>query len=226
MTKRITTACAIAAVCLATGAAARQRENARDLFYSRPANVAPGQETWAGVRTSIVLRTTGEGGECVVREVSESDTFHNGDRFRLRVQANGDGYLYLFLRGDEGEAKVLFPYNTSKGRVNKLKRFQPRTIPAAETDWYRFDEEAGIERVYLFFSQKPLAELDKLVKSGEGSISSHLLDRMVARMAGNRPLTFDEGDLDESGAGAVYYVEKLEPKHDYLVRRFELVHHR
>jgi hypothetical protein len=224
MTKRILMASAITAICLATGAAARQKENARDLFYARPANTAAGQEAWAGVRTSIVLRTAGENGECVVREVSEGDRFHNGDRFRLRVQANGDGYLYVFLRGDEGEAKVLFPYNTPKGRVNKVKRFQPRSVPAAETDWFRFDEDAGIERVYLFYSQKPLAELDKLVKSGEGSISARLLDRMVARMAGNRPLTFDEGDLDDSGVGATYYVEKLEPKHDYLVRRFELVH--
>jgi len=224
MTKRIVAAYAMVAACLATCSIARQRENARDLFYARPANVAAGDDAWAGVRTSIVLRKAGENGECVVREVNEADTFHNGDRFRLRVQANGEGYLYLFLRGDEGEAKVLFPYNTPKGRVNKLKRFQPRTIPAAETDWYRFDEEAGIERVYLFFSQKPLAELDKLVKSGEGTISARLLDRMVARMAGNRPLTFDEGELDDSGVGATYYVEKLEPKHDYLVRRFELVH--
>src|SRR4030088_1468350 len=109
------TAAVLAMAALLPAATADRRPSARDLYYERATDSDADRDAlWMGVRTSILLRTQDKEGVAQIREVGDQGRFHDGDRFRFRVQSNIDGYLYLFLRDSNGETRLLFPYDTTK----------------------------------------------------------------------------------------------------------------
>ena len=59
------------------------------------------------------------------RDVSASYLFKNGDRIRLEVESNVDGYLYVILRGSSGKELFLFPDR----RINDGDNFLPKHVP-------------------------------------------------------------------------------------------------
>ena len=63
-----------------------------------------------GLRYSILKR---EGAEST--EVAAGAVFRSGDRIRLRVEANADGFLYIVHRGSSGVWKPLFPSSEVAG---------------------------------------------------------------------------------------------------------------
>ncbi|HSW50116.1 MAG TPA: hypothetical protein VLH09_08075, partial [Bryobacteraceae bacterium] len=62
-----------------------------------PAAYAPTAAYPLGVRYSILRR---EGSESI--ETGSDEVFKSGDRIRVRVEANGNGYLYIIHRGSSG----------------------------------------------------------------------------------------------------------------------------
>jgi hypothetical protein len=105
-------------------------------------------------------------------EVSDKRTFFDGERFRLAVNPNQPGYLYVLCRTSQGEARLLFP-NTASGN-NRVDAGTKRTLP--ERGWFRFDEEPGTEHVFVMVSPRPISELDAAADDG-GELDGALLDR-------------------------------------------------
>jgi hypothetical protein len=220
----VRTAAVLAMAALVPAVAADRRPTARDIYYERATDSEADRDTlWMGVRTSILLKTQDKEGVAQIREVGDQGRFHDGDRFRFRVQSNIDGYLYLFLRDSNGDTRLLFPYDTTKSRTNKMRRYQTKQIP--EKDWFAFDKDSGIERVYMFVSAKPIEELEDLATEGGKSYKLRELERLIARTPATKTMFQDEDTLDDGGdIGATYYVEKPISGRNFLVRRFELVH--
>ncbi len=210
-----------AGLALAAHARAADPATARDHYYA-----AAGKETpaWRGVRSSILLRRDPHGGNPAVHEVSENYAFHSGDSFRLRLESNFDGYLYLFLRGGTGEMKMLFPYAGAAEKSNRMKAFERHSIPALSADWFRFDQDPGIEQVFLFLSPAPIESLERLQKDNR-TTPLRDLERMIARNGPPEAMRFDEENPeDKSQGGATYYAEKNTAQRQFLVRRIELMH--
>jgi hypothetical protein len=111
-----------------------------------------------GLRYSILKR--GSEGE---QEVDADTVFHAGDRIRLSVEVNDAGYLYIVNRGSSGTWKVLFPSPEIAGGDNRVERGKRYLIPSGYT--FTFDEQPGVEKLFLIVSRQPESDLDSLVYS-------------------------------------------------------------
>ena len=197
-----------------------QEADARELYYQRADPELDEENAWLGVRTSILLASSDRRrARMRVREVGDQARFRTGDRFRLAVQANVEGYLYVFVKDSEGEIELLFPYERGED-TNTVMPFRTRQVP--EEDWFRFDKETGAERIYLFLSRKPIRELERAAGEDE-SFRARDIDRLLDVAGDNEWKLFDEPDGDGEML-RTYYVELPESRRSYLVRAFDLEH--
>ena len=96
-------------------------------------------------------------------EADADSTFHAGDRIRLAVEANDDGYLYVVNRGSSGTWKLLFPSPEIKDGDNRVQKRVRYEIPAGYT--FTFDEQAGEEKLFIVLSRQPEPDLEGLIYS-------------------------------------------------------------
>jgi hypothetical protein len=94
--------------------------------------------------------------------VDPNRIFHKGDRVRVLLETNSDGYLYIFNTTDNGPPVMLYPNPELDQGGNYIRSHVPFEIPssmAAEERlrWLVFDEHGGDERLYFVFSHEPLA---------------------------------------------------------------------
>jgi hypothetical protein len=111
-----------------------------------------------GLRYTI-LKRTGDGQS----EVNSETEFHAGDRIRLAVEANDDGYLYVVNRGSSGTWKLLFPSAEIKGGDNRIQRRVRYEVPSGYT--FTFDEQGGEEKLFLVLTRQPEPDLEGLIYS-------------------------------------------------------------
>lgn len=93
--------------------------------------------------------------------VNLSQEFRAGDGVRLVIEANTDGYLYVFHSENDGEPRMIFPDARLNGGDNHIPAHAPCEVPSRkETDprfrWFYFDEKAATERLYVAVTRKPL----------------------------------------------------------------------
>jgi hypothetical protein len=104
--------------------------------------------------------------------VDPNHDFHKGDRVRVLLETNVDGYLYVFNTTDGGDPVMIYPDVQLDEAGNFMQAHVPFEIPSSLASderlrWFRFDEHAGTERLYFVFTREPLPEIpieDDLVK--------------------------------------------------------------
>lgn len=87
--------------------------------------------------------------------------FHNGDRVRISLEPNVDGYVYVFHTENDGPAEMIYPDVRLDGGENWIEAHVPLEIPSSEeTDerlrWFAFYGDAGIERLFVVVTREPL----------------------------------------------------------------------
>jgi hypothetical protein len=91
--------------------------------------------------------------------VDPSQEFHTGDRIRLSLETNTDGYLYIFHTENDGEPEMLYPdVRLGKGN-NQIEAHVPYEIPWNEPgveNWFKFDANPANERLYVIVTRQPL----------------------------------------------------------------------
>jgi hypothetical protein len=91
--------------------------------------------------------------------VDPSQEFYAGDRIRLSLETNTDGYLYIFHTENDGEPEMLYPdVRLGKGN-NKIEAHVPYEIPWNEPgveNWFKFDANPANERLYVVVTRQPL----------------------------------------------------------------------
>jgi serine/threonine protein kinase len=95
--------------------------------------------------------------------------FKAGDQVRLIVSSLQSGYLYVI---NEGPAQIdglpalnlLFPDPTINGGSAQISANQPIQFPypsgTPEQDWFVFDKEEGVEKLWLVWSERSAPELE------------------------------------------------------------------
>jgi hypothetical protein len=111
-----------------------------------------------GLRYAI-LKKTSDG----QAEVTTDTVFHAGNRIRLEVETNDDGFLYVVNRGSSGTWKVLFPSAEVKGGDNRIQHRVRYQIPSGYT--FTFDELPGEEKLFIVLSRQPEPDLEGLIYS-------------------------------------------------------------
>jgi len=94
--------------------------------------------------------------------VDPTHVFHKGDRVRVLLETNTDGYLYIFNTTDNGLPVMLYPNPELDKAGNYIRSHVPFEIPSSEAAeerlrWFVFDEQGGDERLYFVFLREPLA---------------------------------------------------------------------
>ena len=104
--------------------------------------------------------------------VDPTREFHNGDRIRISLEPNVDGYVYVFHTENDGPPEMIYPDARLEGGENWIEAHVPIEIPSTlEADerlrWFQFYGNAGTERLYVVVTREPLAE----VPYGESLVS-------------------------------------------------------
>lgn len=94
--------------------------------------------------------------------VDPDHVFRKGDRVRVLLESNSDGYLYIFNTTDDGPATMIYPDAELDEAGNYLQAHVPFEIPStASADerlrWFAFDQVAGTERLFFVFTREPLS---------------------------------------------------------------------
>ena len=132
-----------------------------------------------GLRYSVLKRDPAGRFE----EIDPDTTFHSGDRIRLEVAANTSGYLYVVMQGSSGNWSLLSPTPEVAAGNNLIQRGESRQIPSGDRGQFFFDEQAGVEKLFLVLSRQPEPDLDKLIYSVGGSPSSPAPSRTLMAKA-------------------------------------------
>jgi Domain of unknown function (DUF4384) len=93
--------------------------------------------------------------------VDPDHVFQKGDRVRVLLETNTDGYLYIFNTTNDGPATMIYPDAALDDAGNYLQAHVPFEIPTSlsaeeRLRWFAFDENAGTERLFFVFTREPL----------------------------------------------------------------------
>ncbi|HZN07182.1 MAG TPA: DUF4384 domain-containing protein [Pyrinomonadaceae bacterium] len=93
--------------------------------------------------------------------VNPDHVFRKGDRVRILLETNTDGYLYIFNRTNDGPAVMIYPDAELDEGGNYLQAHVPFEIPAPDAEqerlrWFTFDDVGGTEHVFFVFTREPL----------------------------------------------------------------------
>src|SRR5688572_5201232 len=96
--------------------------------------------------------------------VDPDRVFQKGDRVRLLLETNSDGYLYIFNRTNDGPPMMIYPNAEIDEGGNYLQAHVPFEIPASNAAeerlrWFAFDETTGTEKVFFVFTREPLKDV-------------------------------------------------------------------
>lgn len=138
-------ASAVAAILV--GDAAVAADGAKDLFYKQMSN--PTLQINTGVQYWIELKRNGR-----VTRVNNKFDFQSGDRIKIHVKSNIDGFAYVILKeGSGGEHAVLFP-DAKLRDDNRIKAGCDYSLPG--DGYLMFDSHPGNEKLMLVLSRGPV----------------------------------------------------------------------
>jgi len=90
--------------------------------------------------------------------------FHNGDRVRISLEPNVDGFLYVFHTEGNGPAEMIFPDPRLDEGENWIEAHVPIDVPSTvETDerlrWLQFYGNPATEHLFVVVTREPLADV-------------------------------------------------------------------
>jgi hypothetical protein len=88
--------------------------------------------------------------------------FQKGDRVRVLLETNSDGYLYIFNTTNDGPAVMIYPHADLDEAGNYIQAHVPFEIPSSlsaeeRLRWFAFDDVAGTEHLFFVFTREPLS---------------------------------------------------------------------
>ena len=113
----------------------------------------------ARIGLGLTLFTRDSNGLAV--RVDPEHVFQKGDRVRVLLETNTDGYLYIFNTTNDGPVVMIYPDAQLDEAGNYIKAHIPWEIPSSASDeerlrWLVFDENPGTERLYFVLTREPL----------------------------------------------------------------------
>jgi len=108
-------------------------------------------------------------------ETAPDSVFHAGDRIQINVETNWPGYLYIVTQGSSGTWKPMFPSPEVADGNNRVEGWRTSVLPSPKTR-ILFDEQKGIEKLFVVFSREPEPDLEKMIYSLQGDKTTPTAD--------------------------------------------------
>jgi len=165
--------------------------------------------------------------------IDPAHVFRKGDRVRVLLETNTDGYLYIFNSTDNGPVMMIYPDADLDEAGNYMKAHVPWEIPSSASDqerlrWLVFDANPGTERLYFVLTREPLNgvpiedELITLCRGTSGACPWHPSDELWASIRKHiqEPLATDKGgnygpaqtELEQQSASRGISLAKNDPE--------------
>ena len=213
---------AVAFLFNATGLVKAADRQTRDLVFEEEEQKEPAAGTeptdkQAVVKVKATVLLTRDGN---TEQVLPSHEFKSGDRIKLVYTTNIDCYVYWLSEGSSGDHYMLYP-NEKVGMENWVKKNEENTIPVKGQ--FKFDENAGTEKILLVMAPEKIPELDEAAKAAAvkgGTVKS--LEEKQESGRKTRDLVFEEEENQESGISTQSQVSN-DIKQPFVVA-FELQH--
>lgn len=95
--------------------------------------------------------------------VTSNHVFKSGDRIRVHISSNADGYMHTLHKGSSGNS-ILIPTSTGGRVING----QSIAVPS-NSGWLRFDDQKGVEVLDVVFASAPAASSLNLIPNQANS---------------------------------------------------------
>jgi len=120
-------------------------------------NAASGPVSAIGLGYTLFMRDPN--GRAV--RVEPGHEFHSGDRVRISLEPNVDGFLYVFHTEGAGQPEMIFPDPRLNEGENWIEAHVPTEVPQSDQaderyHWFVFDNNPATERLYVVVTRKPL----------------------------------------------------------------------
>ncbi len=138
-------------------------------LYTRPEKRAPRRNRPAAPKPAAGDRSLGvaytvyraDKSGAPVR-VDPQQVLYSGDRVRLVVEPNSNGYLYVFHAEADGEATMLFPDDRLSSGSNAVTAHVPIQVPSnqeprEDRQWFLVSGEPTTEHLYVVVAREPIA---------------------------------------------------------------------
>ena len=94
--------------------------------------------------------------------VEPTREFRNGERIRIALETNTDGYLYIFNSENGAAPRMIFPDARLDGGDNWVEAHVPVEVPSSEEPeerlrWFEFFGDPGSERVFIVVTRELLS---------------------------------------------------------------------
>ena len=122
--------------------------------------------------------------------VTANRAFKTGERIRVHLRTNVDGYLSLWSLDQTGKGTLLYPTSTAKDAF--IKADAPYVTPG----FIRFSPPAEDERLLLFFSRRPTD-----LPPNRQSIAADEVQAATKAPAGSRALVFETEEKNPTEIG-------------------------
>lgn len=140
--------------------------------------------------------------------VRTNRVFKTGERIKLALESNKDGYLTVIHQGSTGQSYIFLPHPSIAGGSNSIKARNLYYFPPHNAH-LTFDENPGEEILLLFFSPTPKDEL-AFISKGSGILKPEETARLleVGQIQGTKDLILE---IDDSSNNPGNYVVAPRP---------------
>ncbi len=132
--------------------------------------------------------------------VSPDRQFKSGERVRLLVETNRNGYIYIFTQENDEAPKLLYP-NIAIANGNNCV-LAHRTFWLPEEGEIEFDEHPAREKLTVVFSERPLAKLAPSAMPEGDLVEARLFQEVTRQTAIRKGGQVDAGMLLTKTEGA------------------------
>ena len=149
------------------------RSSGKSTGKSSSSKGSTGKSSTSGAKVSAAVKTNSSGpiglgytlymrdGMGDAMRIDPSREFRAGDRIRISMEANTDGYLYVFHTENDNAPTLIFPDKRLNDGDNTIDAHVPYEVPspfeASENlRWFIFDEKPASERLYIVITRTPI----------------------------------------------------------------------
>ena len=107
--------------------------------------------------------------------IKEGDTLFSNDYCRINFQLEQDAYAYVIYHDSSGKLHQLYP-DPALAIPQKTKANTKYILPKEEENWFKLDENAGTETVFMLASKKPISGLKETFDIVQDSRKEEILE--------------------------------------------------
>jgi len=166
-------------------------------------------------------------------ETDSTKEFQTGDKLKLGITTNQNGYLYIINQPHGKDGVILFPdlrINKGQNYVVKDKEYSVPSYCQSFDDpkdcWFQMTPPAGTETLIVIFSRDKITTLPNQIAKPYAPVKSDVVERLIA--SSQQKAEQMTGELKIPGQKAVRYATRVQntnlKDNEELIATIELTH--